>query len=367
MVEAAVCWRYAFSKSNNHRSASITIMIGIAIGTIALLLMAGLLGVLQFDVLDAMRTIESFHLQLTVDASSSKDPQQIVALIKSFDEVTHVYPYADAQLIVQLERNNRSQTARLRYVDPAYLQEENPFTTNARLLAGTYPESLEIAMGSHLAASIDAHLGDQLRITYLGEGQSAVLSAAVQTVTVAGLFATDVDQFNRTTVLTTSSQIGLRIGSKRLVYGIYVSPKALGHTAKLAKDLQQSIPGSTVISWQEANRALYSALLLEKMLMYLFLLFMFIILGVHMKHASLRLLQAKKRELAILRALGMSKKSLYVITIGQNMVVTVLGLLLGVVAAFVLAHFISPLFRGIDTLYMPSACAIGPCFTILLS
>ena len=66
MVSPKIAYRYAFSKSNRHRSASLIIMLGLAIGMMALTTLLALMNSLQSDLLDQVKSIESFHLQLSL-------------------------------------------------------------------------------------------------------------------------------------------------------------------------------------------------------------------------------------------------------------------------------------------------------------
>ena len=125
MVTPKIAYRYAFSKSNRHRSASLIIVFGLAIGMMALITLLALMNSLQSDLLDQVKSIESFHLQLSV--TSNENIGEITQKIALLEGVAGVYPHVNTQVMVGSLRNGESSTGRLRVVDETIWLEENPF------------------------------------------------------------------------------------------------------------------------------------------------------------------------------------------------------------------------------------------------
>jgi lipoprotein-releasing system permease protein len=117
------------------------------------------------------------------------------------------------------------------------------------------------------------------------------------------------------------------IGDEGARIGIYVG----GNQNKVVKAIEALDPDAEVITWQQYNNALYSALMLEKTLMYVFLAFMFLIICVNLKNSTRRLLANKQKEGAMLRAIGCSRRKVNAIFLGQGMVICLLGEVAGVV------------------------------------
>jgi lipoprotein-releasing system permease protein len=105
-----------------------------------------------------------------------------------------------------------------------------------------------------------------------------------------------------------------------------------------------------ILTWQQLNNAFYSALLLEKTLMYLFLFFMFVILGVNIRNASARLLFVKRKELAIQRAMGSYRGQTTLVFILQAVIITALGEIVGIAAGLFVSANINKVFSWINTL-----------------
>jgi lipoprotein-releasing system permease protein len=342
MVSPRIAYRYAFSKSNRHRSASLIIMLGLAIGMMALITLLALMNSLQSDLLDQVKSIESFHLQLSL-TTAEVEIDEISAEILNLEGIEQVYPHVNTQVMVG--SNSTSSTGRLRVVDEAIWWEENPFKEHLFLIDGRPPHGEEeVALSSTMAYRLGARLGDEIPITVLVPGRTAPLAPVTLTFRVSGLFSTSLSEFDESTLITSSEPLLERIGLKRITFGLYLKGGAINKSKGVVNQLKELYPEGEVKSWQQLNSAFYSALTLEKAMMYLFLSFMFFILGVNMKSATSRLLFVKQRELAILRAVGAPKKSSLQIFILQSLFITSLGLALGVAAGLLLSSNIGVVF-----------------------
>ncbi|MDD2297320.1 MAG: FtsX-like permease family protein, partial [Sphaerochaetaceae bacterium] len=124
----------------------------------------------------------------------------------------------------------------------------------------------------------------------------------------------------------------------------------INRSQSVVSTIAKEFPEATIRPWQQVNSAFYSALTLEKVMMYLFLLFMFIILAVNMKNASSRLLFVKQRELAILRALGSPKHITVQVFLLQAVIITLIGETIGIIGSFLLGTYISPILTWIDSI-----------------
>ena len=351
MFTLRLAWRYAFSRSNRHRSAMFVILAGIAVGMLAIIVMLSLMNSLQSDLLDQVKSIESFHLQVTfpADTATALPMQQIVDSLKEIPHVSQVYAHVNTQVLLQNPSADRSTTARLRIVDNNIWEEDNPFSDRSVLLRGTIPGPHEIVSGSSLALKLGLGLGDPVRMTVLASGRTVVLAPSTVTMMHTGTFKTGLPEFDNATVITDIDPLLAAIGPRRVVYGLYLDDRHVDRANEIVREIVRIHPTATVKTWQQVNSAFYSALTLEKVLMYLFLFFMFIILGVNMKNASSRLLHVKQRELAVLRAVGSRRSLATKVFLGQTIIVTMIGEGLGIIAGVFAGRHIGTLFSWINT------------------
>jgi len=352
MFVGKLSWRYAFSRSNRHRTASFVIMLGIAIGMMAIVTILALMNSLQFELLDQVKSIESFHLQVTLSPEEAKAEnwEAVARKLGSLAHVTEVVPFIDTQVLVQDLSSKKSATARLRAVPVGLWSADNPFSRDAFFLTGRPPSQDRIAVGYMLGASLALRLDDNLSITVLREGQTATLAPFTVSMQTSGLFRTSLAEFDSSTLLGDIEQFASILGANRIVYGLYLDVQKMDKAGTVIDAVSEMYPKSGVKTWQQLNNAFYSALMLEKALMYLFLFFMFVIIGVNIRNASARLLFVKKREIAILRAMGARRRETSAVFLLQAVMITALGEIVGIAAGLFISLHINKVFSWGNTL-----------------
>lgn len=325
-------WRYAFSRSNRHRTASFVIMLGIAVGMAAIITILSLMDSLQADLLDQIKSVESFHLQVenVTGGSTSQTVTQIVELLEELPFVESVVPFIDTKILVQNRSSNRSTTARLRVIPEKFWQMDTPFKHQLVSIAGNPPSEVSISLGYYLYSSLASRIGDNLDITLLRPGKTAVLAPFTLSVTLGGLFQTGLSDFDSNTVFADYSAFSAVVEADKVVLGLYLDEQHMDNSQIVIESIKERLPEARVKTWQQLNNAFYSALMLEKTIMYLFLFFMFIIIGVNIKNATSRLLFVKKREVAILRAIGAERRMTSSVFILQALMIAAAGQTVGI-------------------------------------
>lgn len=352
MFVLRLAWRYAFSRSNRHRTASFVIMLGIAIGMTAIITILALMNSLQSELLDQVRSVESFHLQVAMGSAKVEngDYRSILLQLQELDQIEAVFPFIDTQVLVQDLSSRKSTTARLRLLPHTIWSQGNAFADNAYILVGDPQSDGKVLVGYSLASALSLRLDDDLSITLLREGQTATLAPFTMDVSTAGLFRTSLVEFDTSTLLGELTQFSEILGTKNLIYGIYLKDVRYDAVQKAREQVMQLFPQARILTWQQLNNAFYSALLLEKTLMYLFLFFMFVILGVNIRNASARLLYVKRKEIAIQRAMGSYRGQTTAVFLLQAVIITALGEILGILAGVFVSARINTFFSWLNNL-----------------
>ena len=187
-------------------------------------------------------------------------------------------------------------------------------------------------------------IGDDIRITFLKPGKTATIVPYATSMTVDGYYSSRMSEFSNSTLFMDYDELAAIIGEEGARIGIYLS----GSQSKVIKQIQSLDPEAEILTWQEYNKAIYSALMLEKTLMYVFLAFMFLIICVNLKNSTKRLLVNKQREGAMLRALGCSRRRVNLIFLMQGMIVCLCGEILGIVAGKIVIANLSGILSLVD-------------------
>lgn len=310
--------RYAFSKSKGQRTSSIVIALGIALGLAALLVISSVMNGLQTAQLDQLRNLESFDV---IVEGTDLD----VEGLSSLDGVDFAFRYIETYALVVDKTSGRSATARVRaYSDDAFASER--MSQSLHFLAGD-PDSLGdgVAVSYTMMNSLSIRSGDEIEITFLKPGRTAAIVPYSTRMAVEALFGSSMTEFSSSTVFVDFQWLAGLMGDSSVKVGIYTED-----CQRVAEEIMGMHPDAKAVTWKEYNRALYSALMLEKALMYIFLAFMFLIICVNLKNSTRRLLSNRRHEGAMLRALGCTRGTVNSIFVLQGVLVCIIGEVIGV-------------------------------------
>lgn len=203
-----------------------------------------------------------------------------------------------------------------------------------------------IIIGQELARALRLYLGDEVNVVAPlgGLGPSGPMPKA-RAFRVAGIFYSGMYEYDMqfTYVSLATAQRFLNVG--HAISGVEVKVDNADAAPAIADALRSSLdrPGLRVRDWQELNSRLFGALALEK-------LAMFITLGIAVLVASFciagtltLMVQEKGREVAILKAMGASDRTIVGVFIIEGGLIgvlgTALGLFLGYMVCFAIEHF----------------------------
>ncbi|MBO4716941.1 MAG: ABC transporter permease [Spirochaetales bacterium] len=312
-------FRYAFSRTRGQRTTSIMIMVGIAVGLVALLVISAVMNGLQNAQMDQLRNLESFDLIVSSEKLSADD-------VKSIDGVDTAFRFLETNVLVVDKTSETSISARVRAYDSYAYQSSR--MSESLFMSSDVPSSFEgLLVSFSMTRSLNLRSNDDIKVTFLKPGRTATIVPYTATMGIGGYFSSKMTEFSSSTAFMDYERLASIIGEDTSKVGVYVS----GNQNKVVEAIMALDPEAQVITWQEYNKALYSALMLEKTLMYVFLAFMFLIICVNLKNSTRRLLSNKQKEGAMLRAIGCSRTFVNSVFLGQGIVICLLGEIIGVI------------------------------------
>lgn len=336
MFRLKTSFRYAFSKTRGQRTTSIMILVGIAIGLVALLVISAVMNGLQTAQLDQLRNLESFDLIVKSDSLKTD-------AFKDIDGVDLAFRFLETNVLVVDKTSGNSTSARMRaYEDDVYSSER---MSQSLYMLTAKPDTLDgIIVSYSMMNALSLSSRDDIRITFLKPGKTATIVPYTTALKVNAFYSSRMSEFSSSTLFMDFETLVSIIGDQNIPIGIYTS----GNQKKIINQIKALDPNAEIISWQQYNKALYSALMLEKTLMYVFLAFMFLIICVNLKNSTRRLLSNKQKEGAMLRAIGSSKTDVNLIFLGQGLIICLLGELLGVCIGLLVVHNIQAILSVVD-------------------
>lgn len=217
-------------------------------------------------------------------------------------------------------------------------------------LSSLRPGQDNVAIGSRLAMNLGARLGDVITLIN-PQGRSTPFGTVPRQVgyTVTAIFEVGVYDYdegfvvmpipNAQTLLLTGDSIGM----------IEVMTTDAERVGEILAPVTRKLQGRAVVSdWKTINLSLFEALQVERVAMFFALSIIVLVAAFNILSSLVMLVRSKTRDIAILRTMGATRKSLLKIFVTTGSVVGAIGTLAGLLLGFLVLQFRQPIVRVIE-------------------
>lgn len=358
--EFVIGWRYTRAGRATRRNGFISFisavsMLGIALGVAALIIVLSVMNGFQKEVRDRMLGVLSHIEVLSVTGDALADPAGTMARVREHPRVRAVAPFIAEQGL--LARGQDMKGAVIRGIDPA--QEPAVTALGADLAAQAFgalqPGRFGIVLGAALARSLGVTTGDAVTLVVpSGQLTPAGVVPRLRQMTVVGLFDSGHYEYDATLALVhlEDAQRLFRLAGPT---GIRVRLDDL-HAARevaieLAAQLEPALgPGVLVRDWTRANRTWFAAVQVEKRMMFIILTLIVAVAAFNLVSTLVMTVTDKRADIAILRTLGASPRSVMAIFVVQGAAVGLVGTALGLALGLGVALHIDTLVPALERL-----------------
>ena len=308
--------------------STVGVTVGVAALVIALAIMTGLQQELRDRILGAMAHVSVWKAGGIVDYRAE------VARLKQVPGIVAAAPASYGKAIISTERSDTFVT--LKGIDPALERDVTEIAgamTGGSLdaLANSNPDAPPgIVIGHGLAGAVGAFVGD--RVTLLtSEGVLTPMGMAPRkrVFQVVGTFQLGLLEFDQAYGFVSLETAGRMIGSTHPDH-LEARVSDIYQASEVADRITETL-GSDYLTqdWGDQNQALYSALYLEKIAMGLGIGLIVGVAALNIVASLILLVMEKTRDIAILKTMGASARSVMLIFLIQGMVIGTLGTLVG--------------------------------------
>lgn len=206
-----------------------------------------------------------------------------------------------------------------------------------------------ILVGSELALQSGIMVGDTVSIiSPAGTITPLGMIPKSRGFIVRGLFSTGMYEYDSNMVYI-SLDAAKELFMKEVPSGIEIKVKDIYAAEQTAERLTDSLgPLFWAKTWKDMNKSLFSALKMEKTVMFIILLFICLVAGFSIISTLIMLVMDKKRDIAILKSMGATTAQILKIFIYMGMVIGVTGTVVGVVLGLGLAHNLNPIISFVE-------------------
>lgn len=279
------------------------------------------------------------------------DWQSVMAALEKTPGVVSATPMIEKPLLVSFNGNVegillRGQTDK----DLAELRDKVLLGDIAGLSKPPAPEGFaQIAVGSRLAQNLGIRVGDVITIINPA-GRSTPFGTTPRQVPyeVGAIFEIGISTFDEKfiTLPLAEAQSLLLMGDSVAQIEVRVdNPDKVG---EILAPVREQLSGSTVISdWKTMNAALFEALQVERVAMFFALSFMVVVASFNILSSLVMLVRAKTRDIAIMRTMGATRRSLLKIFVTTGTTIGVIGTVTGLLLGSIILFFREPIVAGI--------------------
>ena len=206
-----------------------------------------------------------------------------------------------------------------------------------------------VVIGEDLARSLGAFLGDTISVlTPQGSTLSPMgMMPRIRRLKVVGVFDLGLREYNNSYGFVTL-EVAKRLFRKQRVDLMELRVEALDDAALVAKSVPEMLgAGYLAEDWGQLNRALFSALWLEKMAIGITIGLIVMVAALNIVASLVLLVMEKSRDIAILKTMGASSRSIRRIFVLQGGIIGVVGTTVGVCSGAAVA-FVADQYRLIQ-------------------
>ena len=363
--ELQIGWRYTRAGRAGRRNGFISFisgvsMLGIALGVAALIIVLSVMNGFQKEVRDRMLSVIAHMEVMTSDGSAVADWRALAQQARVHREVVGAAPFVAAQAL--LARGDDMRGAVVRGIVPAEEASVTPLAAALRdtTFAQLAPERWGIVLGVELARALGVKVGDKVSVIAPG-GQvtPAGVVPRMKQVDVVGTFDSGHYEYDSTLALMHLDDAAklFRTGGAT---GVQLKLANLHEARRVARELSTMLPAGLLLrDWTTTNRNWYDAVQLEKRMMFIILTLIVAVAAFNLVSTLVMTVTDKRADIAILRTLGASPRSVMGIFVVQGatsgIAGTVAGVLLGLLVAFNIDVIVPALERLFATSFLPGS------------
>ncbi len=331
--ETAIALRYLRSKRKDKFISFTTwfSVAGIGIGVMALILVIAVMTGAQDEFRDRILGINP-HILVTSLQGEIRNPNEVVETIKGVEGVASASPFITFQGMAQGPTRITGTIAKA--LAPSDARFMKRFIKEGSI--DSFGRRGTILVGKELARDLGLLPGDVFALIVPDAGISPA-GAVPETVRVkvAGIFETGMFEIDNLLTIMPLSDLQSLAGVG--VSGIEVKLKDVYQAPEVRKLIERRLgPQYVGRTWIEMNRNLFSALKLEKIVMYVILGLVILVASFNIISSLVMTVMEKKKDIAILKAMGAANRSIMRVFVTEGLTIGAFGALLGTLVGSIL-------------------------------
>ena len=338
--ELSIGLRYTRAKRRNHFISFISLisMLGIALGVAALIVVLSVMNGFQTELRGRILAVVS-HVQISGSNGEMAEWEQVASQSSGQPHVVAAAPYVQAQGMLSFGQSVRG--AMVRGILPDLEDKVADFRPHMKegKLESLTPDSFNVVLGSELANALGVFVGDKVTlIAPQGVVTPAGVVPRLKTFTVSGIFEVGMFEYDSGLALIRMEDAQRLYRMEDRVSGVRLKLDDLFKAPSVVRQLANHLNTAAYISdWTRSHANFFRAVQIEKNMMFIILSLIVAVAAFNIVSTLVMAVTDKQADIAILRTLGASPRSIMGIFMIQGALIGFIGLGLGIIGGVSLA------------------------------
>ncbi|MEA1935470.1 MAG: lipoprotein-releasing ABC transporter permease subunit [Thermodesulfobacteriota bacterium] len=321
---------------------------GISLGVAALIIVLAVMNGFEAELRNKILGINS-HIVLMEYGGSIKDYKKVMSEIGEVEGVVASTPFIYSQAMLKrghsvsgvvlrgLSTESAKRVINLGKMEEGsvdYLSEKGRKTIQLKADVVSFPG---IVIGKELARNLGAFLFDTVSVlSPMGVSTPMGMVPRMKKFLVVGIFDSGFYEYDSSLAFLSLKECQKFLNMGDIVTGIEINVVNIYKAKKIAEAIEKKLGYPYwARNWMQMNKNLFSALKLEKRVMFIILSLIVLVAAFNIICTLIMVVMEKNRDIAILKSMGATAKSIMKIFILQGVIIGTIGTILG--SAFGLA------------------------------
>ena len=321
-------------------------LVAVALGVAALVIVMSVMNGFRAELFDKIVGLNG-HAIVQAYGGRLDNWREVLADVKATPEVTSASPLIEQPLLGSF--NGRVEAVFARGNTQEDIQRLGPKVV-AGSLSALQPDAGKVAVGSQLAQNLGLRVGDSITIIN-PQGRATPFGTVPREIAyqVAAIFEIGVYDFDERFVVMPMRDAQTLLLAGDSVGMIEVQVTDPDRVSEILAPVAQKLAGRAVVTdWKTINASLFEALAVERVAMFVVLSIIVLVAVFNILSSLIMLVRAKTRDIAILRTMGASRRSLLKIFVTAGFLIGALGTFAGLGLGFTFLYFRQSVVRAVE-------------------
>ncbi len=340
-LELFIALRYTRAKRRNHFISFISLisMLGIALGVMALITVLSVMNGFEKELRSRILGVVAHATVTGLGDEGLRDWRTLASALTRYPQVVGLAPYVNGEGM--LANGSEVSGTLIRGILP----DEEPKVSDlgSHMIAGRLSDlkagEFGIILGKELARTLGVGKGEKVSLlTPQANVTPAGILPRLKRFTVVGIFEAGMYEYDSALALVHLEDAAKLLRMEGAVSGVRLKLDDMYAAPRVSRQLSEELPiGYMISDWTHQHVNFFRAVQMEKTVMFIILLLIVAVAAFNIVSTLVMVVADKKADIAILRTLGASPRSIMAIFMIQGTVIGVIGTLIGTVAGVALA------------------------------